>query len=43
MKSKNGKAAWTRKGDANKWMALHRTAPLNSLIEIEDPRSRKTI
>ena len=43
MKSRNGKAAWTSKGDRNKWMALHRTAPLNSLIEIEDPRSRKTI
>jgi hypothetical protein len=24
-------------------MALHRTAPINSLIEIEDPRSRKII
>gem|GEM_PF-1430359 len=43
MTSSNGKAAWTRKGDAGKWMALHRTAPINSLIEIEDPRSRKTI
>lgn len=43
MKRQNGKAAWTSKGDANKWMVLHRTAPLNSLIEIEDPRSRKTI
>lgn len=43
MISKNGKAAWTRKGDPGKWMALHRTAPINSLIEIEDPRSRKTI
>lgn len=43
MISENGKAAWTRKGDANKWMALHRTAPVNSIIEIEDPRSRKII
>ena len=43
MKKQNGKAAWTSKGDANKWMALHRTAPVNSLIEIEDPRSRKII
>ncbi len=43
MISQNGKAAWTKKGDANKWMVLHRTAPINSLIEIEDPRSRKTI
>lgn len=43
MKTTNGKAAWTRKGDAGKWMALHRTAPLNSLIEIDDPRSRKTL
>lgn len=39
----SGKAAWTSKGDPGKWMALHRTAPINSLIEIEDPRSRKTI
>jgi hypothetical protein len=38
-----GKAAWTNRGDRNKWMVLHRTAPLNSLIEIEDPRSRKII
>jgi hypothetical protein len=38
-----GKAAWTDRGDRNKWMVLHRTAPLNSLIEIEDPRSRKLI
>jgi LysM repeat protein len=43
MISNNGKAAWTSKGDPGKWMALHRTAPINSLIEIEDPRSRKTI
>ncbi len=43
MKQANGKAAWTKKGDPGKWMALHRTAPINSLIEIEDPRSRKTI
>jgi len=43
MISKSGKAAWTKKGDRNKWMALHRTAPINSLIEIDDPRSRKII
>jgi hypothetical protein len=43
MRSANGKAAWTSKGDPGKWMALHRTAPINSLIEIEDPRSRKII
>lgn len=43
MKSLNGKAAWTRKGDPGKWMALHRSAPINSLIEIDDPRSRKVI
>ena len=39
----NGKAAWTGHGDQNKYMVLHRTAPLNSLIEIEEPRSRKTL
>jgi len=43
MKKENGKAAWTTKGDRSKWMVLHRTAPLNSLIEIDDPRSRKTL
>ena len=43
MKSQNGKAAWTRKGDRSKWMVLHRTAPLNSLIEIDDPRSKKIL
>ncbi|WP_020569968.1 LysM peptidoglycan-binding domain-containing protein [Neolewinella persica] len=43
MHSANGKAAWLSKGDPGKWMALHRTAPINSLIEIEDPRSRKII
>ncbi|CAH1000503.1 hypothetical protein LEM8419_01656 [Neolewinella maritima] len=39
----NGKAAWTSSGDKNKFMVLHRTAPLGSLVEIEDPRSRKTL
>lgn len=43
MKAANGKAAWTRKGDRDKWMVLHRTAPINSLIEIDDPRSRKVL
>ena len=36
----NGKAAWRRKGD--NFMVLHRTAPTNSIIELHDPRSRKT-
>ncbi len=39
----NGKAAWTNHGDRNKWMVLHRTAPIGSLMEIEDPRSRKML
>ncbi|WP_157974272.1 LysM peptidoglycan-binding domain-containing protein [Lewinella sp. IMCC34183] len=39
----NGKAAWSGHGDQAKWMVLHRTAPLNSLVEIEEPRSRKTL
>ena len=43
MEVANGKAAWTKKGDPNKFMALHRTAPLNSIIELTDPRSRKTL
>ena len=41
--SEDGKAAWTKKGDQNKFMALHRTAPINSIIEITDPRSRRTL
>lgn len=43
MKQESGKAAWTRKGDRSKWMVLHRTAPIGSLIEIDDPRSRKVL
>ncbi|OAV45713.1 LysM domain-containing protein [Lewinella sp. 4G2] len=43
MPSENGKAAWTKKGDRTKFMVLHRTAPINSVIEIEDPRSRRTL
>ena len=43
MKQTNGKAAWTSKGDKNKWMVLHRSAPVNSLVELEDPRSKKTL
>ena len=43
MKSSNGKAAWTSKGDQNRFMCLHRTAPKGSLVEIDDPRSRKII
>ena len=38
-----GKAAWTEGGDRNKWMVLHRTAPIGSLVEIDDPRSRKVL
>jgi hypothetical protein len=43
LKHTSGKATWTSNGDRNKWMVLHRTAPVGSLIEIEEPRSRKTI
>ena len=43
LKHTNGKAAWTSRGDQHKWMVLHRTAPIGSVIEVEDPRSRKTI
>ncbi|WP_157975892.1 LysM peptidoglycan-binding domain-containing protein [Lewinella sp. IMCC34191] len=43
LKFTTGKAAWTTRGDQNKWMVLHRTAPIGSIIEVEDPRSRKTI
>jgi hypothetical protein len=41
--SANGKAAWASNGDRNKFMALHRSAPLNSLIEIMDKRTGKTL
>ena len=41
MIQENGKAAWRKKG--NNFMVLHRTAPQNSIIEIHDPRSRKTV
>ena len=37
LRSLNGKAAWTSSGDKNKFMVLHRTAPLGSVLEIEDP------
>ncbi|MGB3801959.1 MAG: LysM peptidoglycan-binding domain-containing protein [Lewinella sp.] len=43
LKFTTGKAAWTTRGDQSKWMVLHRTAPIGSIIEVEDPRSRKTI
>ena len=39
----NGKAAWTKRGDPGKFMVLHRTAPIGSLVEVTDPRSRKTL
>lgn len=43
VRTTNGKAAWTSHGDQSKWMVLHRTAPIGSIIEIDDPRSRKTV
>lgn len=43
LRTTNGKAAWTAKGDRTKFMALHRSAPIGSMIEIEDPRSRKIL
>lgn len=41
--TQKGKAAWTREGDRSKFMALHRTAPINSLIEIMDKRTGKIL
>lgn len=41
--TQKGKAAWTSSGDRNKFMALHRTAPINSLVEIMDKRTGKTL
>ena len=38
-----GKAAWSRRSKGENFLVLHRTAPVNSLIEITDPRSRKTL
>ncbi|MEL6275529.1 MAG: LysM domain-containing protein [Bacteroidota bacterium] len=43
LKSATGKAAWTRDGDQNQFLALHRTAPINSLIEVMDKRTGKVI
>lgn len=43
LNAQKGKAAWTNAGDRNKFMALHRTAKLNSLIEIMDKRTGKTL
>ncbi len=43
LRTTNGKAAWNTHGDQSKYMVLHRTAPIGSLVEIEDPRSRKTL
>lgn len=43
LSTQKGKAAWTRAGDRNKFMALHRTAEINSLIEIMDKRTGKTL
>lgn len=38
-----GKAAWTKDGDRRKFMALHRTAPLNSILEVMDKRTGKVL
>lgn len=42
MEEESGKAAWLKKGD-DQFLVLHRTAPRNSIIELTDPRSRKTM
>jgi hypothetical protein len=38
-----GKAAWTKDGDRRNFYALHRTAPVGSVVEIENPMTRITI
>lgn len=43
LQTTSGKAAWISDGDRSKFMALHRTAPPNSLIEVMDKRTGKVL
>ncbi len=43
LQTRNGKAAWIRDGDRSKFMALHRSAAPNSLIEVMDKRTGKIL
>ncbi len=43
LSTSTGKAAWTREGDQGKFLAMHRTAPINSLIEVMDKRTGKIL
>lgn len=43
LKTQKGKAAWTSQGDRSKFMVLHRTAPIDGLLEIMDKRTGKTL
>lgn len=43
LQTASGKAAWIRDGDRTKFMALHRTAAPNSLIEVMDKRTGKVL
>ncbi|NJO87084.1 MAG: hypothetical protein HC821_03460 [Lewinella sp.] len=40
--SETGKAAWTKDGDPNAFLALHRTAPIGSCVEVMDKRTGRT-
>jgi len=40
VKVQKGKAAWTKGGDREHFYALHRTAPVGSMVEIENPMTR---
>ena len=42
-REQKGKAAWTRDGDRQNFYALHRIAPLGSIVEIENPMTHMTI
>ena len=43
LRTNSGKAAWISEGDANRFLALHRTAPIGSLIEVMDKRTGKVL
>ncbi len=41
--TQSGKAAWVSEGDNNRFLALHRTAPIGSILEVMDKRTSKTL
>ena len=43
IKEEKGKAAWTKDGDRRHFYALHRSAPIGSIVEIENPMTHVII